>query len=346
MDEKQIDTEPETETEEGTARRRRARVRGLIIGTLAAAGAFQLNGWRAQAHGNRSTKSMVGEFQDVVQTPEVKEMIEHEKRAKEANPNGAAPNETRERADDTRTESRHACQALRRTRFGLKRRRAVTPIRHVGALPHAPSLIGASPTAKEADRSVSLYLDEDCLGLLMDNGRGERSAGIFHRLTGRAYSLDAAAATLLGLIRTEYVEPDDVQASPAWSLVNQLKQEGIIGCSRAPPARTVCGVPQLLADFRLHRPLRNPAVAVIDASGRGWIIRNSDIATCRLPRTRWRPEILHEALDGVGVALLDLAAAGASWAQAEEALLSRGHSARAIGRTLRFSPIPSVRSSG
>jgi hypothetical protein len=90
MDEKQIDTETGTR-EEGAAKRRRVYVRGLIIGSLAAAGAFQLNGWRAQAHGNRSTKSMTGEFQDVVPTPEVKEMIENEKRAKEAKPGGTVP---------------------------------------------------------------------------------------------------------------------------------------------------------------------------------------------------------------------------------------------------------------
>jgi hypothetical protein len=89
MDRKQIDTEAAT-TEAG-ARRRRAYVRGLIIGSLAAAGAFQLNGWRAQAHGNRSTKGMVDEFQDVVPDFEVKEMIENERRAKEATPSGATP---------------------------------------------------------------------------------------------------------------------------------------------------------------------------------------------------------------------------------------------------------------
>lgn len=41
------------ETEAQRARKRR--LRALIIGTVAAGGAFQLNGWQAQAHGNRSS---------------------------------------------------------------------------------------------------------------------------------------------------------------------------------------------------------------------------------------------------------------------------------------------------
>ena len=43
--------------EEEDALKRRKRVRTLILGTLAASGAFQLNGWQAQAHGNRSSHS-------------------------------------------------------------------------------------------------------------------------------------------------------------------------------------------------------------------------------------------------------------------------------------------------
>lgn len=38
--------------------RNRRRLRTLIIGTLAASGAFQLNGWQVQAHGNRSSHSI------------------------------------------------------------------------------------------------------------------------------------------------------------------------------------------------------------------------------------------------------------------------------------------------
>jgi hypothetical protein len=34
---------------------KKRRLRALIIGTVAAGGAFQLNGWQAQAHGNRSS---------------------------------------------------------------------------------------------------------------------------------------------------------------------------------------------------------------------------------------------------------------------------------------------------
>jgi len=93
MREQQLDTETGT-AEAEAAERRRAYVRGLIIGSLAAAGAFQLNGWRAQAHGNRSSRSMPGDFQDVVQSPEIKEMIENDKRAKAAVPNAALPNKT------------------------------------------------------------------------------------------------------------------------------------------------------------------------------------------------------------------------------------------------------------
>jgi ferric-dicitrate binding protein FerR (iron transport regulator) len=44
---------------------RRRRVRALILGSLATGGAFQLNSWQAQAHGNRSTKNEVGQFQDL-----------------------------------------------------------------------------------------------------------------------------------------------------------------------------------------------------------------------------------------------------------------------------------------
>jgi SAM-dependent methyltransferase len=183
---------------------------------------------------------------------------------------------------------------------------------------------------------VSLYIDEYCLDLSMENGHGERSAGIFHRLTGRAYLLDAAAETLLHLIRTESLEADDVEALPARAFLKRLEAEGFIASTRAPSKRTACGVLRSLAPLRLHQPLRNPAVAAIDAFGRAWIIRTSDIGTCRLPRTRWRPEIRRDALDGIGVALLDLAAVGASWGHAEEALLARGYSAEAIGRSLRF----------
>jgi len=50
---------------ESKQRERRRRVRALILGSLATGGAFQLNSWQAQAHGNRSTKNNVGEFQDL-----------------------------------------------------------------------------------------------------------------------------------------------------------------------------------------------------------------------------------------------------------------------------------------
>lgn len=46
-----------TAQEEEDRQKRRKRVRTLILGTLAASGAFQLNGWQAQAHGNRSSHS-------------------------------------------------------------------------------------------------------------------------------------------------------------------------------------------------------------------------------------------------------------------------------------------------
>jgi hypothetical protein len=36
-------------------RARSRRMKALIIGTIAAGGAFQLNGWQAQANGNRSS---------------------------------------------------------------------------------------------------------------------------------------------------------------------------------------------------------------------------------------------------------------------------------------------------
>lgn len=36
---------------------KKRRLRALIIGTVAAGGAFQLNGWQAQAHGNRSSNA-------------------------------------------------------------------------------------------------------------------------------------------------------------------------------------------------------------------------------------------------------------------------------------------------
>lgn len=55
------------------AEKRRRRVRALILGSLATGGVFQLNSWQAQAHGNRSTKAEVGEFQDLAlsQPPQV-----------------------------------------------------------------------------------------------------------------------------------------------------------------------------------------------------------------------------------------------------------------------------------
>jgi hypothetical protein len=39
-------------------RARKRRLRGLVLGAMAAGGAFQLNGWQAQAHGNRSSHSV------------------------------------------------------------------------------------------------------------------------------------------------------------------------------------------------------------------------------------------------------------------------------------------------
>jgi len=50
------DTEHPSRDEEDQIKRRK-RIRTLILGTLAASGAFQLNGWQAQAHGNRSSHS-------------------------------------------------------------------------------------------------------------------------------------------------------------------------------------------------------------------------------------------------------------------------------------------------
>jgi hypothetical protein len=47
------------------AKDRRRRVRALILGSLATGGAFQLNSWQAQAHGNRSSHDEVGQFQDL-----------------------------------------------------------------------------------------------------------------------------------------------------------------------------------------------------------------------------------------------------------------------------------------
>jgi len=60
------------------AKERRRRVRALILGSLATGGAFQLNSWQAQAHGNRSTKNEVGEFQDLAlsQPPTVTVSVE------------------------------------------------------------------------------------------------------------------------------------------------------------------------------------------------------------------------------------------------------------------------------
>lgn len=64
MDDKKVDGEAERLAK--ARAKRRQRVRALILGSLASGGAFQLNGWQAQAHGNRSSKSAIGEFQDVV----------------------------------------------------------------------------------------------------------------------------------------------------------------------------------------------------------------------------------------------------------------------------------------
>lgn len=41
--------------EEAAARARKRRIRALIVGAVAAGGAFQLTSWQAQAHGNRSS---------------------------------------------------------------------------------------------------------------------------------------------------------------------------------------------------------------------------------------------------------------------------------------------------
>lgn len=55
-EDKQNQSRKAAEAKERRKRReRKVRVRSLVLGTLAASGAFQLNGWQAQAHGNRSS---------------------------------------------------------------------------------------------------------------------------------------------------------------------------------------------------------------------------------------------------------------------------------------------------
>lgn len=44
-----------TEAQLEAERARKRRLRALVVGAVAAGGAFQLNGWQAQAHGNRSS---------------------------------------------------------------------------------------------------------------------------------------------------------------------------------------------------------------------------------------------------------------------------------------------------
>lgn len=166
--------------------------------------------------------------------------------------------------------------------------------------------------------------------------RGARSAGIFHRLTGRAYGLDAAADSLLRLMRDEPIELEDVDASGPRDLILRLERDGLVTAGSGSGESSAAGVPRGLCDFRLHHPLRNAAVAVADGAGHGRIIHTSDLATCRLPRTAWRPQILIDVLDDCAIALLDMASAGEPWRTVEATLLGRGFTAGAVGRALRF----------
>jgi hypothetical protein len=183
---------------------------------------------------------------------------------------------------------------------------------------------------------MPLYIVELAEPLISTNGSGVQSAGIFNRLTGQAYALDASAHSLLRVIHDEEIELEDLDASPARDLLLYLEREKLIASSREPILRTASGVPQALRDFRLHQPLRNPALAVVDPSGRARIIRTNDIATCRLPRTGWRPEICIDMLDDCAIALLELSATRPQWRQTEDILLRRGSSAGEIAQALRF----------
>ncbi|WP_316235391.1 MULTISPECIES: hypothetical protein [unclassified Bradyrhizobium] len=63
---------------------RRRALRALILGSIAAGGAYQLNGWQSQAHGNRSSGAVQSIRTPVLSDVEVKKLLSEPKAPGEA----------------------------------------------------------------------------------------------------------------------------------------------------------------------------------------------------------------------------------------------------------------------
>lgn len=180
-----------------------------------------------------------------------------------------------------------------------------------------------------------LSLSEFCVWSTNESAVGDNIAGVFHQLTGRAFALDASAEALLRHVADGQIALDDVENPTAHTFLSHLIREGIV-LSESPDKVGSCGIPERLASFKLHNPLRNPAIVVTHPDGRGCIYRTSDLRQCRIPRTRWRPDVICEDLPPVGVKILALAADSVAWRDAEAQLLAEAYSAEEIAGALRF----------
>jgi len=182
----------------------------------------------------------------------------------------------------------------------------------------------------------SISFSEFSVSLTRETARGSLSAGIFHRLSGKSYELsDSAHGLLLGLTGGEFTF-DDVEDMSARAFLERLLDDGIITSTLHPEPLSECGIPLAFADHVLLIPIRNPAIAVASRDGTGVLYRNTDLDTCRLPRSQWRPVVLLDELSKAAIAILRWAQRRTPWKDAEAQLLSSGYSASDIREAVRF----------
>lgn len=182
----------------------------------------------------------------------------------------------------------------------------------------------------------SIAFSEFCVALTRQTTCGRVTSGVFHRLTGKSYELsESAHGLLLGVVSGEFGF-EDIEDIPARAFLHQLLDEGFITSTLAPQPLSDCGIPLALADSVLLIPIRNPAVALAYPDGTGALYRNADLDTCRLPRTRWRPEILRDELSKLATTLVRRARRREPWRHAEAELLAGGWPASDIRDTLHF----------
>lgn len=171
-----------------------------------------------------------------------------------------------------------------------------------------------------------LSLSPLCTLLTRQSSEGGLTPGIFHRLTGKSYELSPIANSLLIELTRGELALDDIEDDGARGFLQRLLSEGFLTSALHPQPLSACGIPMALADWQLHIPLRNPAIALTCPDGTGVLYRNSDLGLCRLPRTHWKPDVLQDSLSRTAIALLRCAQSHTPWRQVEAELLSQSAS--------------------